>query len=42
MTTSTLSAISPDGVHRILARQVLADGLEDTPPEIVDKSLKEL
>jgi hypothetical protein len=43
MTTSTLSAISPDDVHRILARQVFADGLEaDTAREIVHKSLKEL
>jgi hypothetical protein len=43
MTSSTLSTISADDVHHILARHVLADGLEaDTAPEIVHKSLKEL
>jgi len=43
MMTSTLSTTSPDDVHDILARRILADGLEaDTALEIVHKSLKEL
>ncbi len=43
MTSSTLSTISPDDVHHILARHVLADGLGgDIAPEIVHEILKEL
>lgn len=43
MTSSTLSTISPDDVHHILARHVLVDGPgANAAPEIVHKSLKEL